>query len=166
MYDAPGGNRVHGRKRDHSDHTEFQQFQSRSLDMRFVRSVQGRSAFERAHLGGAEPAAEEDLSHTAARLDGRGQAAGPTRRREIVQVRNRTRTSVRPAFIPFCFSRRFFTQLPTNYYLEITQMLLTVASEDIQQGNEIKTAVKVNASSTKYLIYLTFAFNFPSLLGW
>jgi GINS complex subunit 2 len=40
-------------------------------------------------------------------------------------------------------SFRFFTPLPTNYYLEITQMLLDVASEDIPQGNEIKTAVKV-----------------------
>lgn len=39
---------------------------------------------------------------------------------------------------------RFFTQLPSNYYLEITQMLLTVASEDIPQSNEIKTAVKVS----------------------
>ncbi|XP_025195731.1 DNA replication complex GINS protein PSF2 [Melanaphis sacchari] len=37
---------------------------------------------------------------------------------------------------------KFFTQLPTNYYLEITQMLLTIASEDIPQGNDIKTAVK------------------------
>lgn len=37
---------------------------------------------------------------------------------------------------------KFFTQLPTNFYLEITQMLLTVASEDIPQGNDIKTAVK------------------------
>ncbi|KAF0770329.1 DNA replication complex GINS protein PSF2 [Aphis craccivora] len=37
---------------------------------------------------------------------------------------------------------KFFTQLPTNYYLEITQMLLTVAGEDIPQGNDIKTAVK------------------------
>jgi len=39
---------------------------------------------------------------------------------------------------------RFFTQLPTSFYLEITQMLLAVASEDIPQGNDIKTAVKVS----------------------
>ncbi|XP_050439527.1 DNA replication complex GINS protein PSF2 [Adelges cooleyi] len=37
---------------------------------------------------------------------------------------------------------KFFTKLPSNYYLEITQMLLTVASEDIPKANEIKTAVK------------------------
>ncbi|XP_050524803.1 DNA replication complex GINS protein PSF2 [Daktulosphaira vitifoliae] len=39
-------------------------------------------------------------------------------------------------------SSKFFTQLPSNYYLEITQMLLAVANEDIPKANEIKTAVK------------------------
>lgn len=148
-------NRVHGRERDHSDRAHVQPRQPRAPDMRVVRPVPSGSAAERAHLGGAELAPEEDVPHTAARLDGRRQAPRAARRGKSLQVRTGpsgffrfsfpTPPSPRPIHLHGRFYR-FFTQLPSNYYLEITQMLLSVASEDIPQGNEIKTAVKVSAS--------------------
>jgi len=54
--------------------------------MRFVRSVPGRSAAERARLGGPELAPEEDVPDSGARLDDRRQAAGEDRRRKSVQT--------------------------------------------------------------------------------
>jgi len=79
-------NRVHGRKRDDPNRPDVQPRQSHAHDMRFVRSVSGRSSVERSHLGGVELAAEEDVSHSAARLDDRRQTPREDRRRKNVQV--------------------------------------------------------------------------------
>lgn len=64
--------------------------------------------------------------------------------RSSVLTVGRAKICVCTFYPTFVFLIRFFTRLPTNYYLEITQMLLSAASEDIPQGNEIKTAVKVS----------------------
>lgn len=82
-------NRVLGRERDHPDRAHVQPRQSRAPDMRVVRPVSSGSAFERAHLGGAELAPEEDVPRTAARLDDHRQASRAARRGKVLKVCSR-----------------------------------------------------------------------------
>lgn len=79
-------NRVLGRERDHPNRAHVQPRQPRAPDMRLVRAVPRRFAAERARLGGAQLAPEEDVPRTAARLDGRRQASREARRGKNVQV--------------------------------------------------------------------------------
>lgn len=39
---------------------------------------------------------------------------------------------------------RFFTKMPHEHYLEVTRLLLNVASDDINRADEIKTLIKVS----------------------
>lgn len=85
--DASGRERVHGRERDSPDRADVQLRRSRAPDLRFDWSIPGRFAAERARVGGAQLAAEEDLPHPGARLDDRRQAPGAAGGRENEQVR-------------------------------------------------------------------------------
>lgn len=84
---APGRDRVHGRERDHSDRAHVQPRQPRTPDSRLVRPVPRGTAAQRAHMGGAQLAPEEDVSNSGARLDDRRQAKREARRGKSVQVR-------------------------------------------------------------------------------
>lgn len=44
----------------------------------------------------------------------------------------------------FYFYFRLFTKMPNEHYMEVAHMLLSVAGEDIERPDEIRTAVKVN----------------------
>lgn len=43
----------------------------------------------------------------------------------------------------FFFTFRFFTKMPSDHYMDETRIILDVASEDIMEADEIRTAVQV-----------------------
>ena len=49
---------------------------------------------------------------------------------------------------------RLFTKMPSNHYVDETQLLLSAASDDIHEADKIRTAVKVREIIIIYIFLI------------